>query len=105
MLETGSPLARISLFGQTSSYAAGGTSIAGTCFKVITYGTLHLHREQGSKGCSIVSQVFDVTRLRLDTMHLFENLANNSVHQSAGSYLVCLLFAKTRTTSADFNKC
>jgi len=105
MLETGSPLARISPFGQTSSYAAGGTSIAGTCFKVITYGTLHLHREQGSKGCSIVSQVFDVTRLRLDTMHLIENLVNNSMHDSAGSYLVCLLFVKTRITRAGLNKC
>jgi len=64
MLETGSPLARISPFGQTSSYAAGNISIAGTCFKGFTYGTLHLHRERGWKGCSIVSQVFDVTRLR-----------------------------------------
>jgi len=105
MLETGSPLARISQFGQTSSYAAGNISIAGTCFKVFTYGTLHLHRERGWKGCSIVSQVFNVTGLRLVTMHLIENLVNNSMHDSAGSYLVCLLFVKKRITRAGLNKC
>jgi len=37
-------------------------------------------------------------------MYLIENLVNNSMHDSTGSYLVCLLFVKTSITSVGLNK-